>query len=141
MEFLSYIFTPNPGSAFQYYVPAIVFITLIAIAAIAFRQIYNSKKKTDAAFRKLFRKTQRNLWLFAGLFAFLIAVRYENIPYFSMRLWLIVAGLWFMYVIHRGIKRYKIDYKAQIEKEANRKVESKEKAQMKKYTPNKKKRK
>ncbi len=139
MEFISYLLDPKPGSAFQYYIPAIVFTVLIAIAAIAFRHIYNSKKKSDPVFRKTFRNTQRNFWLFFGLFAFLIAVRYENIPYFSMRLWLLVAGLWFAYAIRRGLLRYKNQYKVQTEKEASRKAQSEQNAAMNKYTPSKKK--
>ena len=110
-NFFYYFVNPNPGSAFNYYTPAIVFIVLLAIGAAAFSIIYKKRKKNDPVFKRMFRLTAGRMFLFAFLFAILLGLRYEAIPYFSMRLWSYITLGFFLYFATVSIKSYHIDYK------------------------------
>jgi len=84
----------------------IAFIVLLTISSIAFAQIYNKKKREDIAFKKLFKKVSGRLLLFGGLIAFFTAVRYESIPYFSMRIWLYITLLGTIAYIGKTLHTY-----------------------------------
>ncbi len=110
MNILNYIFAPTPGTAFNFYIPFAIVIAALIVKAVIFSRMYASKRKSDIAFRRLFKKTSGRLGLFAALFTFLMLVRYEQIPYFSMRLWLFIAVLWFAYFSYKTIRTYLQDY-------------------------------
>ncbi len=107
---LKYFFSPAPGHAFQFYNILLTISILLIIAGIVFSTIYKKRKKTDFAFKRLFKKVPTILVIFGILILFLIAVRYENIPYFSMRIFLYITLLVFLYFIYRYIKIAKVDY-------------------------------
>lgn len=129
----SYLFDPTPGKEFSYYIPMIILIVLLVAGAIAISQLYAKKKKTDIAFKKVFKKTAGRLSLFAILFTILVLLRYENIPYFSMRIWLYGTLLIFLYLVYKNIQSYRTEYpklKAHYKR-------SKTKKKVKTYLPNK----
>lgn len=106
MNILHYIFAPVPGTEFRFYIPFAVLILALVIKAVVVSRMYHSKRKTDIAFRRLFRNTSNRLGLFAGLFTFLMLVRFETIPYFSMRLWLFIALIWLGHFIYKTAHTY-----------------------------------
>ncbi|NIA02054.1 MAG: hypothetical protein GWP15_01595 [Nitrospirae bacterium] len=136
-SFFSYLFTSNPGTAFSYYVPILTLALVLILSSLLFSQYYKRKKKTNFAFKRLFKKLSNRMLLFGILFLVLTAIRYENIPYFSMRILLYITALIFLYFIYRYIKIYKVDYPKEKENaQAKQHVVKKEEN---KYLPNKKK--
>lgn len=131
-NFFGYFFERMPGQEFTYYMPILVLIGLLVLGAIGFSVIYNKKKKEDFAFKRLFRKTSSQMIVFAVLFLVLLGVRYENIPYFAMRLWLYVTGAFFLYFIYKNIKTYRVDYPR--ERQNTIHMTKKEGEEMPKYT-------
>lgn len=134
-----YLFKINPGSEFRYYIPIFVFIGLLFLGSIAFSIIYNKRKKTDFAFKRLFKKTPGRIFWIGFIVLLLTLIRYEAIPYLSMRIWLYLTLVIFLYFVYYTIKTYKIDYqreKANVEHMLHRSVSQKEN----KYLPHKKKR-
>jgi len=123
MNFIKGIFEIAPAE-FSYDKAALASVILLIIGAVVFSQIYKKKKKEDIAFKKLFKKTSSHLVSFAIAFSFLVAVRYEEIIYFSMRLWLYLTVLGFIYWLYRTIKKYKVDYPKEQAKH-NKKTENK----------------
>lgn len=110
MKFLEYIFNRAPGAHFGYYIPAIASIFILFAAAIGAGWIYKKRKEHDFAFKRLFKKTSGRLVLLGILFLLLVIFRYENIPYFSMRIWLYLAILLFLYFLYKTLRAYKVDY-------------------------------
>ncbi len=137
MNFLRYLFEQVPGKNFSFYPHFIVLIIILLISGIAFSIIYKKKKKEDPAFKKLFSKISTRLILFALLFIVLLLVRFENIPYFSMRIWLYLTVLIFIFLSYRTIRVYKVNYPKEKHNAEQVKTIKKEN----KYLPNKKKRK
>ena len=132
----SYFFAPNPGTQFSYYIPILVLAGVLILGAIAFSGYYNKKKKTDFAFKRLFRKLSGRMFLFGILFLVLIALRYENISYFSMRILLYLTALISLYFVYRYIKIYKVKYPKEKENaQAKQHIVKKEENR---YLPNKK---
>ncbi|MFH1533783.1 MAG: hypothetical protein ABID64_02535 [Nitrospirota bacterium] len=132
----SYFFTSNPGTEFSYYVPVLVFAAVLILGSILFSQYYKKKKKTDFAFKRLFKKLSSRMLLFGILFLVLMAFRYENIPYFSMRILLYLTALIFLYFIYRYIKIYAVKYPK--EKENTQPKQHVENKEENRYLPNKK---
>lgn len=135
-SFLNYLFNTAPGPAFNYYIPILILCAILFLAAIIFSKIYNKKKRADFAFKRLFKNTGTYLVVFLISFLFLLAVRYENIPYFSMRFLLYSTIILFLYTTFHYLKVYKKDYPR--EKENAPKLYTKKEDN--KYLPNKKKR-
>lgn len=133
-----YFFKPSPGTSFSYYLPLLVLIALLLIGAIAFSVIYKSKKKHDFAFKRLFKSLSKRLIIFGLVLLVLIAVRYENIPYFSMRLWLYLTILLLLHTAYKYIKAYTVEYPKEKENmhSVKRVISTKEEN---KYLPHKKK--
>lgn len=139
MKFTTYLFSQNPGSEFKYYIPLAAVICLLFIGAFVISLIHNSRKKYDFAFKRLFRKTSLHLTLFAILFLVLAIMRYERIPYFSMRIWIFLSIIWFAYFILKTIKKLLKDYPREKENVKNLSINSTTKT-VHKYLPNKNKR-
>ena len=136
-SFFSYLFKSNPGTEFSYYIPLITLAIVLILGSIIFSQYYKRKKKTDFAFKRLFKKLSSRMLLFGILFLVLIAFRYENIPYFSMRFLLYLTALIFLYFIYRYLKIYIVKYPK--EKENSQAKQHTVKKEENKYLPNKKK--
>lgn len=130
---VNYLFSRNPGQNFSFYTELIILIALLFVAAIVFSQIYKRRKKYDFAFKRLFRKLSGRLILLAILFTVLTIFRYENIPYFSMRILLYIGLLLLLYFLYKIVKTYKVDYP----KEKQNSPVTRSAATEKKYLPNK----
>jgi Ca2+/Na+ antiporter len=133
-NFFYYFFQANPGTEFKYYIPLAVFAVLLIAAAIAFSLIYRNKRKTDFAFKRLFKNLSKRLILIAALAIVYMLVRYENIPYFSMRIWLYLTIALFLFFGYRYVKTYKKDYPKE---KTNFELSHPEKKAGNKYLPNK----
>ncbi len=134
-----YFFTPNPGSQFKFYIPMIVLITLLIAGGIVFSIIYKRKKRKDLTFKKLFQKTATRLVLLGILFLILTVVRYESIPYFSMRIWLYLSFLLLAIFFYLTIRTFKIKYPKEKENLEKRTHNMKKRETENRYLPNKKK--
>lgn len=134
-NFLHYFFRAVPESSFSYYVPLAIFIVLLLTGAILFSFIYRTRKKTDFAFKRLFKNLVKRLILFAALLMVYILIRYENIPYFSMRIWLYLIMALLLFFAYRYIKIYKVDYPKEKE---NFNLSHPTKKAENRYLPNKK---
>lgn len=130
------IFAADPGPTFKYYVVLLVVAILLIIWGVVFSRIYDKKKKTDFAFKRCFKNLSKTMVLFGCLFLLLLAVRYEGIPYFSMRLWLYSSTLIFLYLIYHYVQVYRVKYTKEKE---NLKINAKETLENKKtsYSPSK----
>ena len=133
---LFYFFIKNPGPFLQYFMPLLAFSAALIIGSIAFAKFYKKKKKNDFAFKRLFKKVANRMLLMGFLFLILVLIRYENIPYFAMRLWLYLAFVLLAYLTYYYIRIYKTVYPIEKENAKTKHVSKKEN----KYTPNKKKR-
>lgn len=139
MNFIKYLFNTNPGTEFKYYMPLGILVAILIISSVALSIVYDHKKNTDFAFKRLFKKSSLKLFLFGIFFLFLMGVRYESIPYFSMRIWLFLGLLWLLYFVFKTIKTYFTTYKR--EKSNTPPIAAHaETREVKKYLPNKKKR-
>jgi len=107
---LSYFLDPSPGTSFSYYIPLIIIGLVLIAGGIAFSLIYSKKKREDFAFKRLFKKTGSRMVLLGLLLLFLVAVRYEMIVYFSMRIFLYLSLLLLLYFLYRQIKKIFVDY-------------------------------
>lgn len=137
-SFFKYLFDTTPGKEFEYYIPMIMLIALLIVGAIVFSYIYSNRKNHDFAFKRLFKKTSTHLTLLGLFFTALTVFRYENIPYFSMRIWLYLGFTLLAYFIYANFRKFKTDYKREKEnvKSILKKHTNKDE---KKYLPNKKK--
>lgn len=134
----SYFFTRIPGTEFKYYIPFVIFIILLIVGGIAFSAYYKHRKKTDPAFKRLFQKTSTKLVLLGIMFGLLTLLRYERIPYFSMRIWLYLGILLFLWFVYHTVRVYKVDYPR--EKQNVHQIYQVVEKDKKIYLPNKKKR-
>lgn len=134
-----YFLSPNPGSQFKFYIPMIILVALLIIGGIVFSVIYKKRKKKDLAFKKLFQKTATRSVLLGILFLVLTLVRYESIPYFSMRIWLYLSFLLLLFFLYTTIKTFKVKYPKEKENLEKRSHHMKKRETEKRYLPNKKK--
>ena len=137
-SFLGYFFTSVPGKEFKYYTHFYILIGILILGSILFGYFYSKKKKTDIAFKRSFKKTASKLMLFAILFAILLLLRYEEIPYFSTRIILYLSVIVFLYWAYKSIKTYKITYLKEKGPKEEKKTDTKEKIQEKTYSASKK---
>lgn len=102
-----YLFESAPGQNFSYYIVGLIIIGVMLVGAILFKQYYAKKiKNNDFVFKKMFKKFPNRLVYFSIGFLFLLGVRYENIPYFAMRLWLILLTVGFLAYFGRQLYKY-----------------------------------
>lgn len=107
---LQYFFTTSPGSEMKFYIPLIILSLALIVGSIVFSKIYNKKKKSDFAFKRLFKKLSKRLFILGALVGLLTVLRYENIIYFSMRIWLYLSLGIIIFTAYKYIKIYKIEY-------------------------------
>lgn len=133
---LNYFFSPTPGSEFSYYTHLLILAALLIVGSLIFASIYKKRKKYDFAFKRLFKSVSGRSLTLAIILLVIIAVRYENIPYFAMRFWLYVALLWFLYLIVKYLMVYFKDYPRE---KQNVQINQKQQTttQQKMYLPNK----
>ena len=136
---LHYFFTSIPGKEFAYYNYFYAFIGLLIIGSIIFSQTYKKKKKTDLAFKKLFKNVSNRLMTFGIIFGLLVLLRYEQIPYFSMRALLYLTGGLFTYWLYKTVKTYKTTYLKAKQDQDNKKSTKNAKKKVKTYSASKKK--
>jgi glucose uptake protein GlcU len=137
---LKYLVDPVPGTHFSYYMPLMVIALVLIAGGVAFSLLYNRKKKEDFAFKRLFKKTGSRMVLLGLLFLFLVAVRYEMIIYFSMRIFLYLSILLLLYFLYRQMKKIFVQYpKEKTNMITNMKFNTSQK-EVNKYLPNKNKR-
>jgi tellurite resistance protein TehA-like permease len=133
-NFFHYFFQAVPGN-FKYALPLAIIGGLFILAAIVFTFIYNKRKKSDFAFKRLFKNLSKRFVLIGALLIVYVLIRYENIPYFSMRLWMYLIGALFIYLAYRYIKAYRTEYP---KAKANFEMAHPGKKTENKYLPNKK---
>ena len=109
-SFFLYLFDRSPGSAFSYYYLMMIIVAVLIIGGIVFSQVYKNRKKHDFAFKRLFKNTASRSVLLGVLLLVLTLIRYENIPYFSMRILLYISLLLVAYFIYKTIYAFKKDY-------------------------------
>lgn len=136
MNFLKYLFNTNPGTEFKYYIVLGILIALLVAGSVLTSLVYDHKKHHDFTFKRLFRKTSIKLFLFGMLLLFFLAVRYEAIPYFSMRIWLFLGLLWLLYFIFKTVKTYLVQYRKEKVSTHHQAINTETK-EVKKYLPNK----
>lgn len=132
------LFAADPGPTFKYYMPLLVLAVLLILWGVVFSNIYDKRKKNDFAFKRCFKNLSKLMVLFGCLFLVLLAVRYEGIPYFSMRLWLYASTLVFLYLVYHYIQVYRLKYTKEAE---NQELKIRQNIDSKKplYTTNKRK--
>lgn len=135
---LSYMFGAVPGDAFSYYYEMMGLIVVLILGSIAFKNIYKKKvQDKDFVFKKLYRKTPNRLLYFAIGFIFLLLVRYESIPYFSMRIWMYLTVVGLLIYLGYQIYKYFKTYPKERDIYESRKTIKVEEDSRGKYLPNK----
>jgi len=105
-SFFQYLFNPVPGPTFKFLIPMLVLAGILIAAGVTFSEIYRRKKTEDFAFKRLFKKVSARLVMFGVWFIFLVAVRFEDIPYFAMRLWIYLSLLLLLYAFYHYLRIY-----------------------------------
>jgi len=108
---INYFFTKVPGGEFNYYTLTIIAAVALILGSFAFRIIYKKRvANRDFVFKKMFKKVPSRLVYFSITLLFLILVRYEKIPFFSMRFWLYSLLLGFLamtaFYVYKYLKVY-----------------------------------
>lgn len=136
MNFINSLLKSTPGHSFSYYPYLISLGILLILGNIVFHYIYNARKKTDLAFKRSFKDLSKRSALMGILFLFLTVVRFENIPYFSMRLWIYISLLLLAYLVYKYKVIYFKEYKRKKEVIHHKMAHTTK--QDKKYLPSKK---
>lgn len=109
MEIVSYLFSPIPGSAFNYWLYVYIYASVLIALAIGFIVLIKIKKD-NKALRKTYKSAPSEFLWMGITIAILTASRTNGIPYLSMRFLLfIIVALSFYYIIkniHRLFKKY-----------------------------------
>ena len=108
---MNYLFDITPGPDFRYTWPLLIIGAGLIIASIFFQNYYRKRKKIDIAFKKIFANVSSAMLTFGLLILFFTGVRYQNIPYFAMRLWLALTLVTLLYTIYHFAQKYRSDYK------------------------------
>ncbi len=132
-KFILYFFSPNPGRNFEYYwaLGAIILVFIILTGLIYY---YALKNKDDKAFKKLFRNYPTKFIILAVLFAAYILVRYNYVPFFSMRFLMYILLISSVFVLYNSYITY-------FKKYPEEKKRREKRLQINKYIPKKKKKK
>ncbi|MBT3865081.1 hypothetical protein HOE67_03315 [Candidatus Peregrinibacteria bacterium] len=134
--FFGYFLESTPGQDFKYYYILLALIVLLIVGSFLFKRIHKNKTNNkDFIFKTMFKKVPPRLIYFAIGLIFLAAVRYENIPYFAMRLWLYLVLLGLAVMLGFYAYKYFKKYPKELENFQNR---PKNKPQENNYLPNKK---
>jgi hypothetical protein len=110
-DILNYFFNPLPGATFNYYIPILVLIVLLAVVAVGLK-IFIKKNKQDKALRKTLRQFPSRIIYMALLLLLSLACRYANINLLSMRLFFFAVIIWGLYICYQLYTAYKVKYPA-----------------------------
>lgn len=135
MEVLSYLFSPIPGSSFNYATHLYIYAGILVAVAIIFKVLIIVKKE-NKALKKTYRSTPGEFLWIAGILIILTASRTNGIAYLSMRFLLFIVLALSVYYIVRNIHRFFKKY-PEMKKVTQPKVEKKDKPV---YTTKKKRR-
>jgi len=107
----SYLFVRFPGAEFNYRWWVLATAIVLILGAAGFKAIYRRKvANKDFVFKKMFKKIPGRMIYLGILLIFFVLVRIENIPYFSMRIWLILTILGVVisavYYLYKYLKVY-----------------------------------
>ncbi|MBN1494550.1 hypothetical protein JW911_02295 [Candidatus Peregrinibacteria bacterium] len=104
MEYLSYLFSPIPGAAFNYTLWIIIYGSALILAAILLK-VFFSMNKNNKALKRTFRSAPGQL-VWCGISIIMLALsRSSGIPYLSMRFFLFaVIALSIYYIIKNILK-------------------------------------
>lgn len=107
----SYLFTRFPGAEFSYKWEVLIAAVILILGAAGFKAVYRRKiADKDFVFKKMFRKVSGRMIYLGILLIFFVLVRTENIPYFSMRIWLFLTILGVVasavYYLYKYLKVY-----------------------------------
>ena len=105
LTLLTYFFEPLPSGPFKYMNILIAVAATCIVAAIALR-IYLKKQKEDKIFRKLFRELPGKLLFFALTELVYVLVRYERMPYLSIRFLNYMILAYGLYILVMSAKNY-----------------------------------
>lgn len=132
MEILKYFFALNPGSTFSYYIPVLVYCGLLIVGGYAVDFYIKKTKNENRTFKSMFGSLPKKLRWLGFITLFLLATRYENIPYFSMRIWLYLSLAVFLYLagkyVYLFVKKYPSEkafyqaHKARMHEDQDKKV-------------------
>jgi Ca2+/Na+ antiporter len=134
-KLFNYFFTIQPGFEMNYYIPLFIISGSIIIFSIIFAFSYKKLKKKNIAFKRNFKSVSKLALLLGVSLLFTTLMRYENIPYFSMRIWLYSICFLILYTAFYYFKTFKYKYL----KEINSSIKKEDK-EIKKYSTAKKKR-
>lgn len=105
LNILKYFFEPLPVGPFKFIYVFIGLIVAAIIASIALK-IYLKKQKEDKIFKKLFRSVPGKLQLYAFMEAIYVLVRYERMPYLSIRAFNYAIIAYGLYVLITSAQLY-----------------------------------
>ena len=128
---LEYFFSPIPSGPFKYFIVLAAVASMAVAAGIALKILIKSQKE-DKMFKKLFRALPGKLILFGVLEGIYVLVRFERIPYLSIRFLNYAIFAYGLYLAFHYIQLYVKIYPVE-------KKHREEQMQKNKYLPRKKK--
>ena len=133
MQALSYLFSPTPGSTFNYATIIYSYAVALIVIAIALKIIIVVKKK-NKAFRRVYKRTPGHfIWIAITLIIF-TSSRTNAVPYLSMRFILYITLIISLFLIGYNIYQFFTTYP-----EIKKLKAKKKKRKAKKYSTKKKK--
>jgi len=109
MEILSYVFSPIPGTSFNYYTHLIIYAAALVAIGLVF-WIILSIKKDNKALKKTY-KSAPSQFIWVGIILIILAAcRVNGIAYLSMRLLLFIFIILSAYFIVKNIYSYFTKY-------------------------------
>lgn len=118
---LSYLFELQPGSSFRFMVPLIAFFLILAIGSF-YLEKWIKKQPHKKAITELLPKLSSRIRLFGILGFVLLFCRYENIPYFAMRIVLLAYLVGILVYVGRSIYKYKKHLPELLEKKEKKEI-------------------
>jgi len=108
LNLLQYLFQPLPLGQFKFYYILVIIAVAALVASIALK-LFLRKQKEDKIFKKLFRNLPGKLFTIAILEGLYVLVRFEEMPYVSIRFLNLVILIYAAYIVfHYGQIYYKI---------------------------------
>ena len=112
---LNYYFATVPDLDFLYTKLTLAIGLILVIGGVALG-FYRKKYVKDQIHKKLMRKYPGLLRIYGGLTLLLLLFRETAMPFFSMRIWWFILGIFFFYSLFRFLFTYKREYKKRYEK-------------------------
>ena len=103
---LGYLFTLQPGSEFKFMVPLIAFFLFLSIGSFYIEK-WVSRQPHRKAIKELLPDFSKRIRLFGIIGFLLLFARYENIPYFAMRIVLLLFLIGILVYVGRSLYKFK----------------------------------